>query len=120
MNLAPTKLVGKLLTFFDNTAHRVVGGQPPPLPSTLHGSVHQNELAHQPWVSKASNSQPTMVVQSLTSSASMESAMAMPSLMPSASMEPISEWTGQTDLSAMSSRSISEPDFGESNRKVTA
>ena len=120
MNLAPTKLVGKLLTFFDNTAHRVVGGQPPPLPSTSHSSVHQNEFAHQPGAPNPSNSQPTMFVQSLTSSASIEPAMAIPSLMPSASMEPISEWTGQTDLSAMPSRSISEPDFGESNRKVTA
>ncbi|XWS32372.1 hypothetical protein CRYUN_Cryun23aG0154000 [Craigia yunnanensis] len=120
MNLAPTKLVGKLLTFFDNTAHRVVGGQPPPLPSTSHSSVHQNEFAHQPGDSKPSNSQPTMFVQSLTSSASIEPAMAMPSLMPSASMEPITEWTGQTDLSAIPSRSISEPDFGQSNRKVNS
>ncbi|KAJ8447315.1 hypothetical protein Cgig2_013092 [Carnegiea gigantea] len=30
-HLAPTKLVGKLLNFFDNTAHRVVGGLPPPI-----------------------------------------------------------------------------------------
>ncbi|XVF33549.1 hypothetical protein REPUB_Repub17cG0177800 [Reevesia pubescens] len=115
-----TKLVGKLLTFFDNTAHRVVGGLPPPLPSTSHSSAHRNEFAHQTGSSMASNSQPTMVMQSLTSSASMESTMAMPSLMPSASMEPISEWTGQTDLSAMPSRSISEPDFGQNNRKVNS
>ncbi|XVE76919.1 hypothetical protein DITRI_Ditri13aG0019100 [Diplodiscus trichospermus] len=118
-NLAPTKLVGKLLTFIDNTAHRVVGGPPPP-PSTLHSSVHRNEFAHQSWDSKVSNSQPTMVAQSLTSSAPMESTMAVPSLMPSVSLEPISEWTGQTDLSAIPSRSISEPDFGQSNRKVNS
>ncbi|MBA0640147.1 hypothetical protein Goklo_023113 [Gossypium klotzschianum] len=118
-NLAPTKLVGKLLTFFDNTAHRVVGGQPPPPSSTLHSSVHQNEFAHQLHGSDTSSSQPTMVTRSLISSPSMES-MAMPSLMPSASMEPISQWTGQTDLSAMPSRSISEPVFGQSDRKVNS
>lgn len=116
--MAPTKLVGKLLTFFDNTAHRVVGGQPPP-PSTLHSSVHQNEFSHQLHGSDTSDSQPKMVMQSLISSPSMES-MAMPSLVPSVSMEPISQWTGQTDLSAMPSRSISEPVFGQSDRKVTA
>ncbi|XP_022757013.1 protein transport protein SEC16A homolog isoform X2 [Durio zibethinus] len=120
MNLAPTKLVGKLLTFFDNTAHRVVGGQPPPLPSTSYSSVHRNEFSHQPGGSMASSSQPTMVMQSLKSSASVESTMAMPSLIPSVSMEPISEWTGQTDLSTMPSRSISEPAFGQNDRKVNS
>ncbi|GMJ01585.1 hypothetical protein like AT5G47490 [Hibiscus trionum] len=118
-NLAPTKLVGKLLTFFDNTA-RVVGGQPPPLPSTSHSSVHQNEFAHQPRGSNTSNSQPTMLMQPLTSSLSTESTMTMPALMPSASMEPISQRTSQTDLAAMPSRSISEPDFSQSDRKVNS
>ncbi|KAK8497854.1 hypothetical protein V6N11_027588 [Hibiscus sabdariffa] len=118
-NLAPTKLVGKLLTFFDNTA-RVVGGQPPPLPSTSHSSVHQNEFAQQPRGSNTSDSQPTMFMQPLTSSLSMESTMTMPSLMPSASMEPISQWTSQTDLAALPSRSISEPDFGQSDRKANS
>ncbi|GMI73565.1 hypothetical protein like AT5G47490 [Hibiscus trionum] len=118
-NLAPTKLVGKLLTFFDNTA-RVVGGQPPPLPSTSHSSVHQNEFAHQPRGSNTSDSQPTMLVQPLTSSSSMESTTTMTSLMPSASMEPISQRTSQTDLPAMPSRSISEPYFGLSDRKVNS
>ncbi|KAL4311174.1 hypothetical protein GQ457_01G055870 [Hibiscus cannabinus] len=118
-NLAPTKLVGKLLTFFDNTA-RVVGGQPPPVPSTSHSSVHQNEFAHQPRGSNTSDSQPTMLVQPLTSSSSMESTMAVTSLMPSASMEPISQWTSQTDLPAMPSRSISEPYFGQSDKKVNS
>ncbi|KAK6260856.1 hypothetical protein SCA6_015330 [Theobroma cacao] len=179
-NLTPNKLVGKLLTFFDNTAQRVVGGQPPPPPSTLHSSVHGNEFPQHPGGSKASDSQPTIAVQSLMSSpsvastmampslmpsasveskmampslmpsasveskmampslrpsasveskmampslmpsASVESTMTMPSLLPSASMEPISEWTGQTDLSTMTGRSISEPDFGHSNRKVNS
>ncbi|XVF73457.1 hypothetical protein PTKIN_Ptkin12aG0202700 [Pterospermum kingtungense] len=120
-NLAPTKLVGKLLTFFDNTAHRVVGGPPPALTSTSHSSsVHQNEFAYRPGGLKPSNSQPTTVMQSLTSSTTIESAMAMPSLIPSSSMEPISEWTGQTDLSDMPSRSVSEPDFGQSDRKVNS
>lgn len=118
--MAPTKLVGKLLTFFDNTAHRVVGGPPPALPSTSHSNVQQNMFAHQPGGLKPSNSQQTTVVQSLTSSATIESAMAMPSLIPSASMEPISEWTAQTNLSDIPNRSISEPDFGLSDRKVIA
>ncbi|KAE8660436.1 putative C2H2-like zinc finger protein [Hibiscus syriacus] len=118
-NLAPTKLVGKLLTFFDNTA-RVVGGQPPPLPSTSHSSVHQNEFTHQPRALNTSDSQPTMLMQPLSSSSSEESTMAMTSLMPSASMEPISQRTSQTDLPAMASRSISEPYFGQSDRKVNS
>ncbi|KAE8662502.1 putative C2H2-like zinc finger protein [Hibiscus syriacus] len=117
-NLAPTKLVGKLLTFFDNTA-RVVGGQPPPLPSTSHNNVHQNEFTQQPRASNTSDSQSTMLMQPLTSS-SMESTMAVTSLMPSASMEPISQQTSQTELPAMPSRSISEPYFGQSDRKVNS
>ncbi|OMO68609.1 hypothetical protein COLO4_29545 [Corchorus olitorius] len=164
-NLASAKLVGKLLTFFDNTAQRVVGGPPPPLPLTSYSSVHSNGFAHQPGGPKTSSSQQTMALQTLMSpvsiestiatpslipsssvestmamaslipsasvestmamsslmpSASVKSTMMMPSLMPSASMEPISEWTGQTDLSAMPSRSISEPVFGQSDGKVNS
>lgn len=107
-NLAPTKLVGKLLTFFDSTAHRVVGGLPPPVPgglpppvpSTSNNGAQHNEYAYQPGAPKVSNTQ---------------SATAMSSLMPSVSMEPISEWTGENK---MPNRSISEPDFGRSPTKV--
>ncbi|GLT52501.1 hypothetical protein SLA2020_258390 [Shorea laevis] len=102
-NLAPTKLVGKLLTFFDSTAHRVVGGLPPPVPSTAHGSTQQNEFSYHLGGSKALGGLSTTTT---------------PSLMPSASMEPISEWTGQDSYSIMPNRSISEPDFGKSPRKV--
>ncbi|XP_040991416.1 protein transport protein SEC16B homolog isoform X1 [Juglans microcarpa x Juglans regia] len=98
-DLAPTKL-GKLLTFFDSTAHRVVGGLPPPVPSTSHSSSQQNELAHQPGGLEVSSSQATM---------------AMSTLMPSVSMEPINEQTGE---SKTPNRSISEPDFGRSPKKV--
>ncbi|KAE8671091.1 zinc finger protein ZAT4-like [Hibiscus syriacus] len=117
-NLAPIKLVGKLLTFFDNTAR--VGGQSPPLPSTLNSNVRQNEFAHQPRGSNTSESQPTMLMQPLTSSLSMDSTMAMPSMVPSASMEPISQSTSYTDLASMPSRSNSEPDFVQSDRKVNS
>ena len=100
-NLASTKLVGKLLTFFDSTAHRVVGGLPPPVPSNTHVSPQPYEPAQQLGLSGVSNGQ---------------SAMAMPLLMPSASMEPISA-SGSDDLT-MPNRSVSEPDFSRSPRKV--
>ncbi|XP_062074743.1 protein transport protein SEC16A homolog [Humulus lupulus] len=103
-NLAPTKLVGKLLNFFDSTAHRVVGGLPPPAPSTSHGSVHGNEHLHQQQMApRVSSSQSTM---------------AMSSLMPSASMEPISEWAADGNKMTMPNRSVSEPDFGRTPRQV--
>lgn len=102
-NLAPTKLVGKLLTLFDSTAHRVVGGLPPPVPSASHGNVRRSEQVNQPGGPRVSNSQSTM---------------AMSSLMPSASMEPISDWMGEGNRLTKPNRSISEPDFGRTPRKV--
>lgn len=102
-NLAPGKLVGKLLNFFDSTAHRVVGGLPPPAPSTSHGNIHGNEHYHEPVVPRVSTSQSTM---------------AMSSLIPSASMEPISEWTADSSKMTVSNRSVSEPDFGRTPRQV--
>ncbi|XP_023005249.1 protein transport protein SEC16B homolog isoform X1 [Cucurbita maxima] len=101
-NLAPGKLVGKLLNFFDSTAHRVVGGLPPPAPSNSHGNVHGNEHYHEPVVPRVSTSQSTM---------------AMSSLIPSASMEPISEWTTDSSKMTVSNRSVSEPDFGRTPRQ---
>jgi hypothetical protein len=102
-NLAPAKLVGKLLNFFDSTAHRVVGGLPPPAPSTSQGSFPGNEHYHQPTGPRVSTSQSTM---------------AMSSLMPSASMEPISDWTADGNRMKMANRSVSEPDFGRTPRQV--
>ncbi|XP_004308474.1 PREDICTED: uncharacterized protein LOC101306474 [Fragaria vesca subsp. vesca] len=106
INLAPTKLMGKLRTFIDTTAHRVVGGLPPPVPSTAPGFAQLNEQALQPGNANVPNSQSTMV---------------MSSLMPSASMEPISERISDSNQLNMPNRSISEPDFGKSpSKKVNA
>ncbi|KAF5734901.1 hypothetical protein HS088_TW15G00398 [Tripterygium wilfordii] len=102
-NLAPAKIVGKLLNFFDSTAHRVVGGLPPPAPTTLQGSVQTTDHYHQPMGPRVSASQSTMT---------------MSSLMPSASMEPISEWAADGNRKTMPNRSVSEPDFGRSPRQV--
>ncbi|KAJ0048791.1 hypothetical protein Pint_15865 [Pistacia integerrima] len=99
-NLAPTKLVGKLLNFFDSTAHRVVGGLPPPAPSTSLGNGQSVENYNQPMGPRIS-----------------QSTMAMSSLMPSASMEPISEWAADGNKMTMSNRSVSEPDFGRTPRQ---
>ncbi|XP_075086584.1 protein transport protein SEC16B homolog [Nicotiana tabacum] len=99
-NLAPGKLVGKLLNLFDSTAHRVVGGLPPPMPTS--GSLQGNEQHHQFAGSRVSSSQSTM---------------AMSSLMPSASMEPISEWATDSGRMSMHSRSVSEPDIGRTPRQ---
>ncbi|KAF7810104.1 protein transport protein SEC16B-like protein [Senna tora] len=99
-NLAPTKLVGKLLNFFDSTAQRVVGGLPPPGPSSSQGG-HGNEQHYQPTAPRVPNSQSTM---------------AMSSLVPSASMEPISDGSRMK----MHNRSVSEPDIGRSPRQTTS
>nr|XP_016439252.1 PREDICTED: protein transport protein SEC16A homolog [Nicotiana tabacum] len=101
-NLAPAKLVGKLLNLFDSTAHRVVGGLPPPVPSTTSGSPQGNEHHYQSAGPRVSNSQSTM---------------AMSSLMPSASMEKISEWAADNNRMTMHNRSVSEPDFGRTPRQ---
>uniref|UniRef100_A0A2P2MGH5 Protein transport protein sec16 n=2 Tax=Rhizophora mucronata TaxID=61149 RepID=A0A2P2MGH5_RHIMU len=101
-NLAPAKLVGKLLTFFDSTAHRVVGGLPPPGPSASHGSMQGNEHYKQSIAPRVSASQSIMAVSSLTS----------------ASMEPINEWAADGNRMTMQNRSVSEPDFGRSPSQV--
>ena len=101
--MAPAKLVGKLLNFFDNTAHRVVGGLPPPVPSSSQGTVHGSEQHYQQMAPRVSTSQSTM---------------AMSSLVPSASMEPISEWTADDNKMTKPNRSVSEPDIGRSPRQV--
>ncbi|OVA01146.1 Sec16 [Macleaya cordata] len=97
INLAPGKLVGKLLPFIDRSIHRMIGPPPPPVPS-----VQSNEHDYHPPIPRVPVSQSTM---------------AMSSLMPSASMEPISEWTGDSNGRSMPNRSISEPDFGRSPRQ---
>ncbi|XP_071690032.1 protein transport protein SEC16B homolog isoform X2 [Rutidosis leptorrhynchoides] len=102
-NLAPGKLVGKLLNLFDSTAHRVVGGLPPPVPSTSGSSI-QNEHYHQPTGHRVSSSQSTM---------------AMSTLVPSASMEPITQnSTDGNNRRILHNRSVSEPDFSRSPRQV--
>ncbi|KAL1333527.1 hypothetical protein HN51_062357 [Arachis hypogaea] len=106
-NLAPAKLVGKLLNFFDSTAHKVVGGLPPPAPSSSQGAVHGNEQHHHS-------------VAHTQRVASSQSTMAMSSLVPSVSMEPITEWTTDNNKMTMPNRSVSEPDFGRSPRQETS
>ncbi|GAB4858042.1 hypothetical protein Ancab_015944 [Ancistrocladus abbreviatus] len=97
VNLAPAKIVGKLLNFFDSTAHRVVGGLPPSAPSATQSSTHGYEQHNQMVGPKVSSSQSTM---------------AMSSLMPSASLEPISQWTVDSNRMTVHNRSVSEPVIG--------
>ncbi|KAK9716374.1 hypothetical protein RND81_06G228900 [Saponaria officinalis] len=96
-NLAPGKIVGRLLNLFDSTAHRVVGGLPPPAPSTALNNGHH----YQSSGSKVRSSQSTM---------------GMSSLMPSASMEPINQWAGDESKKTLHNRSVSEPNFGRTPR----
>ncbi|GFP93063.1 protein transport protein sec16b homolog [Phtheirospermum japonicum] len=96
-NLAPKEFIGKLLNLFDSTAHRVVGGLPPSIPTG--GTVHGIENLDQSIGPRVPTSQSTM---------------AMSSLAPSQSMEPIGEWAADSNKMAMHTRSISEPDFGRS------
>ncbi|KAM7257664.1 hypothetical protein ACFE04_013405 [Oxalis oulophora] len=99
-NLAPAKLVGKLLNFFDSTAHRVVGGLPPTVPSASQGHGQVNEFYQPPAAPRVSSSQSTM---------------AMSSLMPSGSTEHINELgASDSNRTPMGNRSVSEPDFGRS------
>jgi len=102
-NMAPGKLVGKLLNFFDSTAHRVVGGLPPPAPSSSQGTFHGSEQHYQHMAPRVSSSQSTMAVSSLV---------------PSASMEPISDWTADNNRMPKPNRSVSEPDIGRIPRQV--
>ncbi|KAL8114425.1 hypothetical protein AgCh_021322 [Apium graveolens] len=94
-NMAPAKLVGKLLNLFDSTAHRVVGGLPPPAETATVGSFQGNEN----------------YTQSNLRVSSSQSTMAMSTSMPSTSVEHISQWTAD-DHSTMPNRSVSEPDIG--------
>lgn len=91
-----------MLNLFDSTAHRVVGGLPPPAP-TAGGPIQGNMNYHQTIGPRVSTSQSTM---------------AMSSLVPSQSMEPISEWAADNNRMSMHARSVSEPDFGRSPRQV--
>lgn len=92
-----------MLNFFDSTAHRVVGGLPPPGPSPSQGAVHGSEQHYQQIAPRVSTSQSTM---------------AMSSLVPSASMEPMSEWTADNNRMAKANRSVSESDIGRFPRQV--
>ncbi|VVB08259.1 unnamed protein product [Arabis nemorensis] len=98
VNLAPAKLVGKLLNFFDSTAHRVVGGTPPLAPHSTTGNLQANEYHHQQ--------------QEATKLPYSQSVNTMSSLMAPASMEPAHESGGNGRRMAVHTRSVSEPDFG--------
>ncbi|CAN6867331.1 unnamed protein product [Brassica oleracea] len=96
--VAPAKLVGKFLNFIDSTAHRVVGGVPPPAPHSTTGNLQANEYHHQQ--------------QEATKLPYSQSANTMQSLMSHALMKPIRELDGNSRTMAVHSRSVSEPDFG--------
>ncbi|KAL0409369.1 UNVERIFIED_CONTAM: protein transport protein SEC16A [Sesamum radiatum] len=96
-NLAPKKLVGKLLNLFDTTAHRVVGSIPPAV-SVASGNAQVNEN-YQSLGPRVPTSQSTL---------------AMSSLVPSQSSEPISDRTTNSNRMVMHTRSVSEPNFGRS------
>lgn len=102
-NLAPAKLVGKLLNLFDSTASRVVGSLPSPATSTTAGSIQGNGHYNQSSGPRVSASQSTM---------------AMSSLIPSDSMEPINEWSADGNRMTIHNRSASEPDFSRTPRQV--
>ena len=101
VNLAPKEFIGKLLNLFDSTAHRVVGGLPPPIP-TQGGAVHGNENNYQSAGPRVSSSQSTMAMSSLVSQ----------------SMEPINEWAADSKKT-MHTRSVSAPDFKRSPMQVS-
>ncbi|KAL0446307.1 UNVERIFIED_CONTAM: protein transport protein SEC16A [Sesamum latifolium] len=100
-NLAPKKLVGKLLNLFDSTAHRVVGSIPPAV-SVASGNAQVNEN-YQSLGPRVSTSQSTL---------------AMSSLVPSQSSEPISDRTTNSNRMVMHTRSVSAPNFGRSPRQA--
>ncbi|CAH8388830.1 unnamed protein product [Eruca vesicaria subsp. sativa] len=97
-NLAPTKLVGRLLNLFDSTANRVVGGMPPPAPHSTTGSHQSKEYLHQQ--------------QDATKLPYSQSVNTMSSLMPPVSMESVHESGANGRRTAVHTRSVSEPDFG--------
>ncbi|GMH26647.1 hypothetical protein Nepgr_028490 [Nepenthes gracilis] len=101
VNLAPAKIVGKFLHFIDSTAHRVVGGLPPSVPSIAQNSVQSCE-PHQIVAPKVFSSQSTIAMSSLT---------------PSALMEPTSQWAVDSNKMTMQNRSVSEPDIGRIPRQ---
>ncbi|TXG62612.1 hypothetical protein EZV62_009606 [Acer yangbiense] len=100
-NFPRTNLFGKFITFVDNTANRVVGSVPPPVPSQSHSNFVHNEFAHQPGGLQVSSSQSTMV---------------MPPLMPHASVEHTSGWTDETNRLNVPDKSMSEPDFDKKSQ----
>ena len=102
--MAPAKLVGKFLNFIDSTAHRVVGGVPPPAPHSTTGNLQANEYHHQQ--------------QEATKLPYSQSANTMQSLMSHALMKPIRELDGNSRTMAVHSRSVSEPDFGRTPIQV--
>ncbi|XP_077236494.1 protein transport protein SEC16A homolog [Tasmannia lanceolata] len=104
-NLAPAKLVGKLFTSIDKSIHRMIGAPPPPTPSMSQNNFPSNEHDNHSMAPKVANSQSTMAISSL---------------MPLVSMEPISDWTADSNSVIMHNRSISEPDFATTPKQVDA
>ncbi|CAN6476889.1 unnamed protein product [Victoria cruziana] len=102
-NLAPAKLMGKVLTSIDRSIHRIIGAPLPPLPPAGQINPQNVETDEQPGIAKLSIGPPRTSVATL---------------MPSASMEPISEWAGDNNRVSKHTRSISEPDFGRSPRQA--
>ncbi|XP_021748628.1 protein transport protein SEC16B homolog isoform X1 [Chenopodium quinoa] len=94
-NFGRAKLVGKLLNFFDNTAHRVVGGLPPPTPLTSQNNSQHSENDNQSRGPRVSSSQSTMAMSSLMTSTSADGSNRM----------------------SMHNRSMSEPNFGRAPGK---
>ncbi|XP_031483080.1 protein transport protein SEC16A homolog isoform X2 [Nymphaea colorata] len=101
-NLAPAKLMGKVLTSIDRSIHCIIGAPLPPLPPVTEGSIQNGETDDGSAVLKMSNE---------------SSRTGITSLMPSSSMEPISEWSGDSNRASVPTRSISEPAIGRSPKQ---
>ncbi|KAL8137399.1 hypothetical protein V2J09_003400 [Rumex salicifolius] len=90
VNLAPAKIVGKLLKVIDSTAQRAVG--PPPVALTTQSTGYGFDQQ---------TVRPALV--------SSQSTMSIPTITPSASMEPVSQWALINERMTAQNRSISEP-----------
>ncbi|KAF3780639.1 transport protein SEC16A-like protein [Nymphaea thermarum] len=101
-NLAPAKLMGKVLTSIDRSIHRIIGAPLPPLPPVTEGSIQNDETDAGPAVLNMSNE---------------SSRAGITSRMLSSSMEPISEWSGDSNRASAPTRSISEPAIGISPKQ---
>ncbi|KAG0491970.1 hypothetical protein HPP92_005368 [Vanilla planifolia] len=100
-NLAPAKIVGKLLNSIDRSIHRIIGAPPlPPVPHNI-GNGKDNESTFP----KVQSSQSTTAITSL---------------IPSASVEAISDLAYDNNRKVVHNRSISEPNFGGSPKQISS